>query len=161
MRKYLFILGMSVLLSAVSFGAVDAPRDTTGKALASVEFVGALPCGLNASTGTTMIQCGSAERAVVYGVIASSLPVTDYLVFRDTYNLVLSQGITIATAAVILANDGSLAQSNQPNATNPNTFLIKFPVPLQFLKGINVKASAAPTGQSQWTILYRPLDSDE
>lgn len=158
MKKFLLFLAAGLLSAATWAGAVPAPVDARGNALTSIDWVGALPCSIDGSTGTTAILCGSVGRGVVYGVIATSITLSDFLVFRDTN----TANLTSSTAAIVY-NSPQGQNISTANPWNPYTNLIKLPVPIQFRNGIGVNDAAAPTsnGISRWTILYRPLTATE
>jgi hypothetical protein len=149
-KKLLFFL-IAFLAVSLSEAAVNAPRDTRGESLHTIDFVGAIPCNVDISTGTNAVRCGSAERGVVFGVIASSLAAGNYVVLRDSNTANTSS--TVSTT--IFADDPGADEGGDI------TMIHKFPVPIRFLNGISVNASAAPTGAGRWTILYRPLNAAE
>lgn len=165
--KKLLILAALMLFPLTTWASMNTPKDDRGATLPTIDYVGALPCIINTGNNSILTQgpivCGASSttitRAVVYGVIASSLPVTAYLVFRDTVPLASNNGIngiTAATAAVVY-NITAYASTTTAAYTN----MIKFPVPLQFQKGIAVNVDAALGGaQQSWTILYRPLNKN-
>lgn len=154
MKKIFWLFVLALALPSFVHAAVNAPRDAKGKVLSTVDWVGAIPCGIDSSTGTNVVLCGGTGRNAVYGVIISSIPSTDYLVFRDSATANTSSSI----AATVIAN------GSDANATGASTTLFfKFPVPLKFTNGISVNASAAPASSTRgrWTILYRPLAATE
>lgn len=159
MRKLVLFLALS-LLAIRSQAAMVTPKDDRGFTLPTLDFVGANPCNLSASTGTTLLTCGTANtRNVVYGVIASSLAFTDYLSFFDSTTTTLGTGI-MSTATVVYNWNGSSTTAATTAASN----FYKFPVPIIFNSGVVIRASASPStgnGVSRWTILYRPLRATE
>lgn len=173
----------SFLLSFVPIGAraINAPVAENGQSLQTIDFVGCQVANIDASTGTAAIILNStgtngtsSGRAIVYGVIASSVAQSDYLVLKDTTGIgnissyLAPQStlttLSIATAAVItnwIQNNVSTINIVFPY---PTLNLIKFPVPIQFQYGILAQVSAAPVtngGVARWTILYRKIDSSE
>lgn len=153
MKKWIFLGGLAAFfLTSRVQAAVQTPLDSQGHTLPTVDFVGAIPCGIDSSTGTTAVLCASG-RAVVYGAIASSITATDFIVLRDSG----TANVTSSTATVIFAA-GTGSNSSGANTTQT----IKFPVPLQFLNGISVNDNSAPSsGAARWTLLYRPLKATE
>lgn len=154
MKKLLLALFLSASFAYEASAAVQAPRDQRGVVLDTIDWVGAIPCNIDASTGTVAVLCGSTGRNVVYGVIASSVVATSYLVFRDSATANTS---TFIKATVF----GSGSDSVTSGAATTQFF--RFPVPLLFDNGISVNASFTPSasGRSMWTILYRPLTATE
>ena len=166
MKKYLLLVAL-LSFTPVLKAAVNPPQDQQGHSIQNVDFVGALPCtfiagGNNQANGSSPIVCGQSSttisRGVVYGVIASSLATTAYLVFRDTVpggpGVI---GIGASTVAVVY-NNTSYSTNTAAAATN----IIIFPKPIQFLKGIAVNVDTALSGNvASWTILYRPINSNE
>ena len=175
MKKLLFLLTMALFVS-VGKATVIPPEDARGSSLNTLDFVGALPCNIDNSTGTAVVMCNSTGTngisqgpAIVYGVVASSIAQGDYLVFKDTTGIgvtgVMLSTTLAATNLTTAAVVGNFLTNNSTSNTiypYPTLNLIKFPVPLQFPNGISVQASGAPQsnqGLSRWTILYRPLYS--
>lgn len=146
MKRFL-LLSTLLLLGVGKSWAVIAPVDAQGHALATIDFVGANNCNIDAATGTQAVLCGSTTTVnIVYGVIATSIPFTAYLVLRDT-DVVTSNGSTVTMVApTIIASSASVFNASQ---------LIKFPVPIRFTKGICAVSTVAPGTGSIWTILYR------
>ena len=159
--------------------AINAPQTSNGSAL-PIEFVGCQTASIDQSTGTSFIVINSTVngaistgRAVVYGILTSSISQNDYLVLKDTTGANGATGalasqnslqMVSATVAVI----GNWYQMFQTTTTGqlpyPNLNVIKFPVPIQFRNGIIGNASTAPqsnNGVSRWTIFYRKLDQSE
>lgn len=132
--------------------AVNPPRDSQGVSLPTIDFVGAKSCVIGNSTGTAVVLCATG-RVVVYGVIVSSVPTTDFVVFRDTS----TANFTSSTATVVYAS------GSNSNATGVATQFFLFPVPMKFSSGLSINASVAPTAGngSSWTILYRPMNATE
>lgn len=172
------ILFSFLSLVAIKTWAIQAPTSSNGSAL-PIEYVGCQTAQIDSSTGTSLIVLNSTGtggvstgRAIVYGVITSSIAQGDYLVLKDTTgkganghvaSQVLLQGVgsTIAVVTNWLQQQTSTLTANLPY---PVLNMIKFPVPLQFNNGILAVTSAAPTtnsGISRWTILYRKLDQGE
>ena len=153
MKKSLLII-LALALSSTVKAAVNAPKDQAGKPLYSIDWVGAIPCGIDSSTGTNAVLCGSAGRGVVYGVIVSSVATSDYLVFRDTNTANTTSSVVTSVFAT-----GTNAVASGASTTQ----LIQFPVPIRFTNGISVNATVAPASgtRSRWTILYRPLAATE
>lgn len=154
MKKWILLSGfISLSLISVAKAAVPTPLDQQGHTVPVIDWVGAIPCSIDVSTGVNAVLCGSAGRGIVYGVIASSIAATDFLVFRDS----TSANLTSSTLTVVFAN------GTGANATgNSTTQLIKFPVPIKFSNGISVNDFTAPAGNTQrWTILYRPMTATE
>lgn len=176
MKKLLTFLVASGL-SALSWSAVVTPQDQHGGSLYTTDFVGAIPCDIDNSTGTAAIICNSTGTngvaigpGIVYGVITSSIAQSDFLIFKDTTGIGNISGylapqstlttLTLTTIAVIGNGYQNLLSSSSFMPTFPQTNLIKFPVPLLFKSGILVQLNAAPLsnqGVSRWTILWRPL----
>lgn len=153
MKKLFYVLGLALTLSGLAHAAVQAPRDQRGQVLDTINWVGAIPCGIDSSTGTNVVLCGSAGRGAVYGVIVSSVATTDYIVFRDSATANTTSNVV---TSVFASGSGSI------NSGASTTQLIKFPVPIKFTNGISVNANSAPgTTRSRWTILYRPLTATE
>jgi hypothetical protein len=150
-KSLLFFLAFAVAATAIE-AAVRAPQDVRGDSLETIDWVGAETWSLGNSTSTSAVLIGSG-RIVVYGVTASSIAATNYLVFRDT----ATANITSSTKTIVYAN------GTDANASGASTTLtIKFPVPMKFTNGVSVNASAAPTADTgSWTILYRPLAATE
>lgn len=149
-KAFLFLL--SVIAVSLSYGAVEAPRDTKGDTLNTIDWVGALPCRIDSSTGTNAVLCGSANtRNVVYGVIVTSVTATNFIVLRDT-----NTANTSSTKALSL-----LADNEHEDEGVATSMMVKFPVPMLFTNGISINASVAPAGEGSWTILYRPLKATE
>lgn len=154
--KKVFLFLLSVLAVSLSYGAVNAPKDTKGESLDTIDWIGALPCNIDASTGTQPALCGAINitkrKYVVYGVMYSGIPVSNYLVFRDTN----TANTTSSTAAVVFASS-----STQFAGGTSTTGFFKFPVPLRFTNGVSVNVNVAPaSGLERWTIFYRPVDTD-
>lgn len=151
--KKLILLFLSALAVSGVHAAVQAPRSTQGQTLSSIDWVGAIPCGIDSSTGTNAVLCASG-RAMVYGVIISSVATTDYIVFRDS-----NTANTSSTAAGITWGSGTGSIASGASTTQ----LIRFPVPMKFSNGISVNASSSPgsTTRARWTILYRPMSATE
>ena len=145
----LVFLGLSVAHLQAS---VSPPRGSDGKTLPTVDWVGAIPCSVDSSTGTNAVLCASG-RAVVYGVIISSVANTHYMVLRDS----ATANTTSSTATIVFAN-GSNA-----NSTGEASQMFRFTVPIRFTNGISVNLSNTPTTGNgpRWTILYRPLTATE
>ncbi len=176
--KKVFLFSLLSLLVVGQSGAVSAPTDARGESLGTIDFIGAQIASIDAATGTSLVVINSTGtgaistgRAIVYGVITSSVAQGDYLVLRDTTGANGSVGVianqtALATvsSAVVVSNTFFGIQSTgtaQPNY--PSTNIIKFPVPIQFRNGIVAQTSAAPVtnGFSRWTILYRKIDQSE
>lgn len=132
--------------------AVSPPRDAYGTSLPTIDFVGAIPCSIANSTGTNQVLCASG-RSVVYGVVASSVASTDFLVLRDSN----TANLTSSTGTIVYAN------GTDASATGVATQTFRFPVPIKFTNGISANVSVAPTSGTGpvWTILYRPLLATE
>ena len=178
MKKIILLL-MAGLFVSVAKASVIPPADARGTSLYNTDFVGAIPCEIDNSTGTSYIVCNATQNGVafsgggvVYGVITSSVNPTDYLVFKDTTGLGTTGYLAGQTGAGSLQSVGSTVAVVQntyqiQTTTNPTgqamlgiANFIKFPVPLQFQYGIVANASATPisnNGLSRWTILWRPL----
>lgn len=149
MKKYLLLALFTLALTSVE-ASVRTPVDTRGFTVPTVDWVGAIPCGVDSSTGTNSVLCGSGA-GIVYGVIASSLAATDFITFRDSAT---ANASSIALHSVFATGTGA-------NASGASTTqLIKLPRPIKFSNGISVTASAAPgSTRSRWTILYRPTNN--
>lgn len=150
MRKLFLFLFTTLALSAVH-ATVNAPTDRQGRALSTIDFVGAIPCRIDSSTATNAVLCGSAGRNIVYGVIVTSVAATNFLVFRDSATANTSSGISVS----LLAETGS---EDEGAAT---TLIHEFPVPIRFLNGISVNNTGTLVGEGSWTILYRPMSATE
>lgn len=152
MKKLLLLVSLLFGMSLKTWAAVGAPRDSIGFPLDTIDWVGAIPCNIGTSTGTNSVLCGSG-RIVVYGVIASSVPTTDFLVMRDT----ATANQTSSTATIVFAN------GTGASATGVATQTFKFPVPMKFSNGLSINAIPAPTSPNGpgWTVLYRPLAATE
>ncbi len=139
--------------------AVAPPRTDNGTSLQTIDFVGAKPCvvTMSASVATLCISTLTAlpARGIVYGVIASSISASEYLVFRDT----TGSGVAASTVALVYNYTSSLSSGGFGTA---GTNYIKFPVPLSFQNAISVIPSAADIGgNSIWTVLYREMKATE
>ncbi len=152
-----FLAVMLLTMATAYGGSVITPKDNRGET-APVDYAGATPYvyGADASTGPVLI--GTARRGVVYGVIASSVAVGTYLVFRDSN----TANATSSTHTIVYASTDSSNGSGNIYSGASNTRLYKFPVPIRFLNGIVVGASQAPSagGTSSWTVLYRTDNVD-
>lgn len=153
----------------VQAGSVQPPVDAQGHALATVDFVGALPCIINGANTTSLsgapLICGASSttvtRSVVYGVIASSIQAGGYLVFRDTVPAAGGSAIGVQSSTVAIIYNYDVVVASFPYAVAGSHF-IKFPVPLQFQKGIAVNPDTTMGGSfASWTILYRPISATE
>ena len=149
MRKLFIATAVFLAFSGLAKAAVYQPHDYDGSPVNTIDFVGALPCLIDSSTGTNAVLCGSIGRGIVLGVMSASVTATQYLVLRDS----ATANVTSTTSTVVFAS-GASAGAN-------TSVMWKFPVPIQFQNGISVNASAAPAGTSTWIILYRPLKSTE
>ena len=154
MRKIIsaFLFVSALMALSTAHAAVGAPRDTKGNSLNTIDFVGAIPCTIDSSTSTRAVLCGSAERAIVYGIIFSSSASTNFVVLRDTNTANSSS----AAAAFIYNDDNGADESGEA------TLMQRFPVPMRFTNGISANVNAAMSGTgSAVTILYRPLKATE
>lgn len=147
--KKIFLFLFSALAFSTVHARVRAPVDFRGTAVTTVDWVGAIPCGVDSSTGTNAVLCASG-RSIIYGVIISSVAATDFLVIRDSAT---ANTTSTALHAVWGAGTGSVASGAS------TTQLITFPKPLKVTNGISINASVAPgSTRSRWTLLYRPMD---
>lgn len=179
MKKVILFSFLTLVgLIAANSWAVNAPTDSRGDSLGTIDFVGANLCNIDASTGTATVVCNSSitnvgislGRAIVYGVIISSIPQADFLVLKDTTGVgstglyrgtqseLASNASTVAIVSNFFAVIGATVGTQPPF---PLTQFVKFPVPLQFKNGITANVNTAPAagGVSRWTILYRNLDA--
>lgn len=146
MKKLFLFLMVGFLLASVTSAGVRVPLDTKGNSLNTVDWIGATPCNIDIATGTVAVGCGTAGPAIVYGIIASSIAATNFVVFRDS----ATPNATSSTATIVYAA-GTGSNSSGSNTTQ----FFKFPVPLKFSNGISINANAAPVVGAVWTILYR------
>lgn len=156
MRKTLFSL---VLLAGMTSSAlaVRAPLDSRGHTLPTIDFVGADTCLITSAAPTGNGTICSSGTAIVYGVVASSITPTNFLVFRDTN---VSTGLTVSTTVIVFAQ-GSESNVVSGTVSGGTTQIFKFPVPIKFNNGINIVPSGAPVGQAaSWTIIYRKRNVD-
>lgn len=173
MKKVILFSFLSLV--SIKTWAIQAPTSANGSGL-PIEYVGCSVMGIDGSTGTALVMVNSTGtggvstgRAVVYGVMTSSLAQTDYLVLKDTNgrgangqiaSQVLLQGVG-STIAVIPNFLQAQVSSAIATFAYPSMNIIKFPVPIQFTNGILAVASAAPSttnGFARWMIIYRRLD---
>ena len=181
MRKFLFCTALALTLMAGKVGAsVNPPSDERGNSLYTADFVGVNVASIDSSTGTSLIMINSTGtggsstgRAIVYGVIASSIAQTDYIVLKDTTGVgnglngvgsqLTLQGV--ASTVTVITNSFQMANSTANYANPyPQTNIIMFPRPILFKYGILAVDATAPTsnnGVSRWTILWRPTQSAE
>ena len=153
MKKFYIAALLLMGVAAKGWSAVGAPQDTRGTALATIDWVGAIPCNIDSATGTIAVTCLQG-RGMVYGVIASSIATSTFLTFKDTATS-MAGSLAIATSAVVW---GSGSESNASGAGTTQVFT--FPSPIRFLKGIMIQTNTAPSG-GYWTILYRPMAATE
>lgn len=177
MKKLMFLLVMGLLATSAR-ALVITPQDARGNSLFTTDFVGAIPCNIDNSTGTNFIVCNStvnstafAGGGIVYGIITSSIAQSDYLILKDTGGAGSTGFLAAQTGAgslqscsstiAVIGNQWQVATTSGSQPwPYPVVNLIKFPVPLQFANGILAGVSASPTsnnGVSRWTILWRPL----
>ncbi len=179
--KKVFLFSFLSLLAVGKSWAIVSPVSNNGTGL-PIEYVGCQMASIDNSTGTAAIIINSTGTngrstggAVVYAVIASSIASSDYLVFKDTTGVGAISGylapqstlttLTAISTAMVLTNtyQNILSSTNFIPGT-PQLNFIKLPVPVQFINGILVQASAAPQsnqGVSRWTIIYRRIGQAE
>jgi len=154
MKKLALFLGI-MLVAGLGFGAVNAPLNTTGDQLNSIDWVGADTCNIDYSTAAFVPILCEDEAVVVYGVVITSAPTTTFIVMRDTS--VATINAVAATKTIV----GAATYGGSAMAVNV-THTVKFPVPIKFNYGLSVNVSATPTiGGSVWTILYRKRSATE
>lgn len=152
-KKILFLLAVGLTFSSLTgYAAVNAPRDTRGESLRTVDFVGADTGYLDASHGVSSIILSSGS-IIVYGLTASNAGFGEFVTFRST-NV---QGISVTTATVVMVSSVSAGASFGTNST----FVFKFPVPMKLTNGLNVKLNTAIGVPGNWTIFYRKANATE
>ena len=142
-KVFLFLLA---LIAVSTVEAVNPPKDQRGNTLPTIDWVGASPCVIDASHGAGAVGC-STGTAIVYGVIASSVAGTNFLVFRDS----ATANVASSTAAIVYPVGSSFGSNT--------TQLIRFPVPLKFNNGISANLNTTVQTGGIWTILYRARSS--
>lgn len=151
LKSFLVILLTGAMTSAYG-GSVRSPRDSRGNE-SSIEYAGATAYFYDSAKSTGPVVVSSTARGVVYGVIASSVAIGTYLVFRDSN----TANATSSTATIVYnSTDASNAGGSIYGGASATRYF-EFPVPIRFMNGIVVGASLAPSGggTSAWTILYR------
>lgn len=151
--KTFLVLALFAGTAAVAnAGQVRSPRDSRGDE-ASIEYAGATPYIYDVSASTGPVLISSTARGVVYGVIASSVAIGTYLVFRDSN----TANATSSTHTIVYHSTDSTNAGGSIYAGSSATRIYTFPVPIRFKNGIVAGASLAPSsgGTSSWTILYR------
>ena len=105
------------------------------------QYGGIATCLITASTGTTALLCDTGS-GIVLDIAASSVAVTDQIVFRDT--------ATANTSSTVLYRMDKGGLLEKPSV---------FP---RYKNGLSANVSVAPTGAGvatpSWIITYIPLD---
>jgi len=141
LSKALFLtVGLSISAFAAK-GAQDVPVDLKGGSL-NPQYGGIATCRVTSSTGTVALLCDTGS-GIILDVVASSVAVTDSIVFRDS--------ATANTSSTVLYSIDKGGLLEKPNV---------FP---RYKNGLSVNALVAPTGAGptsapSWTITYIPLD---
>lgn len=145
MRLFYGVISLLVLVSASSF-AVTKPVDQQGHPIESIDLVGADSTRLTISTGTSAVLAEN-EPGLVYGVVASSCAVSNYVVLRDsaTANTTSTPLLTVWCEDSGADEDGSL--------------FFKLPVPIKFANGLSINMNAALTGAGEVVVITRPRGS--
>ena len=159
MKLFLQVAFLSVLMAVPSFAARSF-QGSRGQDV-TIEHIGALVCDIDVTTGTTQVICGStnpkdsnlSRSGIVYAVIASSIQITNYLIFRDTD----TGNTTSSSHTLIYANETSLTAATELRNVEKSVY-IKLPVPIFFQNGIGVNSADAPADEGRWSILYRIFD---
>ena len=146
--KKLLLAVVAVLMSGPAFASVSAPKDSQGDTLPTIDFVGADTCRLSSASTTAASLCVSGA-GMVYGVVASSCAITNYVVMRDS--------ATANTSSTPLATN----VCEDSGADEDGTLLFKYPAPLKFSNGLSANMNATLTGAGEVIILYRKRTAAE
>lgn len=136
--KQLYLASLlAVGLSISALAVQTVPKNTLGDSLDSA-YAGVKTCEITSSTGTAALLCATGP-GIILQVIASSVAVTDTIVFRDS-------GTANTTSTVLLAIDKtSLSARN---------------IYPRFNNGLSANALVAPAANGgaasrpNWTVIY-------
>lgn len=155
MRKTLLTLALVAGIVSTAM-AVRAPLDGRGQALHTIDFVGADTCLVGVAANTNGVICSSSP-VIVYGVIASSVPATNFITFRSTN---VSSGFAGVSTVTVVFAQGSQSNVVSGTTSGGTVQIFKFPVPIKFGSGLHVASNALLVGPaSGWTIIYRLRDA--
>jgi hypothetical protein len=147
MKKSLIAFAVLLGLSASSY-AVNAPKDSTGAQLPTIDWIGASTCRLTSADTTSGKLCTTGSGQV-YGVVVSSCANTNYVVMRDS--------ATANTSSTPIVTNWCF----DSGATAAGSIMFKYPVPMQFTNGLSANVNSTLTGVGEIVILYRARSAND
>jgi hypothetical protein len=133
MKKFL-LLALVLSVGSVANASIRTAKDDLGHTIQNVNLVGADTCLV---VTTTPVLCTSGA-GFVYGVIASSVATTDYLVIRDSATANTSSTMLVPSVWGVVAGT-----------------VQTFPAPAKFTNGLSININNASTGVGGWTVIYK------